>query len=1271
MTLFEKRACFAYDIIEEGDDKVLKIDCNQCTFAPSIEDSDICMAKVMELLAQVSNVTRVVLVQKKDYEYDFAQTQILNEIAYFYRRLSKEQRLNYSTMCVSSGCERYLQTSYATMKRLISELLKSDPIAAYVQLRRLQRSEKIAEEAAVDKEEHRCLTSFSSVMDWIGDALEKTKFIQLAKPHLVGYKTGDRDIYRRLLHPLIRPDFMFAKLMASYPMEGEVLDSYSIGDAEVTIFGFPDDVKTLYHVVPPEFKFSEEKYEILDTARRVLSEHKPTKEEFVDSERMREVFYNIGLDLIQDLANTNQLTLSQEEVEELAHVLLRYTVGFGLIEILLMDPKIQDVSINSPMGEAPMFIVHQDFDDCQTNIIPTSAEAESWATKLRLMSGRPLDEANPILDTELKIPGMTSRVAAVTQPLNPSGLAFSFRRHRDKPWTLPLFINTGMLNSLAAGLLWFCIDGTRAMLVAGTRSSGKTSLLGSFLVEIMRRYRIITIEDSVTSDAEMIVRRNGRFERTTIGALIDGLINNHGYWYNMSDHEITGNSENIEVFAMNKEGKIVLARPTKFIRHNVSKPIYKVTTRTGREIKVTGDHSLFTLKDDKIVDIKTNELHEGSYIAVPRSLPLNNSELSQINLLPKVCQGFVEGDGLKTFLQEHKNDLVEIGREAGYTDQTIRRWIKLGYLPIQIVQDMGITNLNGKFKATWNSHPIPLIVHLNDDFLTFIGLWIADGCYDKNSVIISVGEPEEQALVKRIAKTLGVEVKKHSDDFSLMINSGSLRYVMREILGLKGTAYTKRIPSWVFNLSRPQIACVMRGLFTGDGCAALKEIVMPLASRALLNDVQTLLLLFGIRMRIGKKRRDGTINAGISTVKDWKKFKEHIGFLQGYKNKNVSSLCQKMSTHDSTDIVPLSVGIKQKLGTVFRYADYVTRDYNVGRAKLQQVIQETDGLLHQQLKQLAFSDIYWDEVRSIEIIEYEGLVYDISVSECESFVVNNIVAHNTLELPTDALRKLGYNIQPLKVASALAGKETSEVSATRGIRSTLRLGDSALIVGEVRSEEAIALYEAMRVGAAANVVAGTIHAASPYGVFDRVVNDIGVPPTSFKATDLIVIANPVRTASGTRRQRRVLQITEVRKTWQKDPMKENGFVDLMSYNPRKDTLEITDELRNGNSEVLKDIAARIREYAGKWDMVWENIQLRADVKQAIVDMARKSKNAELLEAPFVTLSNDVFHSILDSVKQEVGEIDSKRVLFQFNDWMKRIVKQQNGHMEERARTHME
>src|SRR3970282_2449794 len=130
----------------------------------------------------------------------------------------------------------------------------------------------------------------------------------------------------------------------------------------------------------------------------------------------------------------------------------------------------------------------------------------------------------------------------------------------------------------------------------------------------------------------------------------------------------------------------------------------------------------------------------------------------------------------------------------------------------------------------------------------------------------------------------------------------------------------------------------------------------------------------------------------------------------------------------------------------------------------------------------------------------------------------------------------------MKVRSALL-KTTTEVSADDGIRTSLRLGDSSLIIGEVRSVEAQALYEAMRVGALANVVAGTIHGASPYGVFDRVVNDLDVPATSFKATDIIVVCNPIKTPDGLHSWKRLVQLSEVRKHWTKDPMDDKGFVD--------------------------------------------------------------------------------------------------------------------------------
>ena len=280
-------------------------------------------------------------------------------------------------------------------------------------------------------------------------------------------------------------------------------------------------------------------------------------------------------------------------------------------------------------------------------------------------------------------------------------------------------------------------------------------------------------------------------------------------------------------------------------------------------------------------------------------------------------------------------------------------------------------------------------------------------------------------------------------------------------------------------------------------------------------------------------------------------------------------------------------------------------------------------------------------------------MYDISVPDSENFIANNIIAHNTFELPTEALRNFGYNIESMKVASALSAPG-SEVDAATGIRSTLRLGDSALFIGEVRSKEAVALFEAMRVGAAANVVAGTIHADSPYGVYDRVVNDIGVPKTSFKAIDIIVIANPV--ASGMKKYKRVLRITEVRKEWDDDPLKEGAFVDLMVYNPKTDQLELTDDFINGNSEILKRMAGKVKEFAGDWEAVWENIQLRADCKQAIVDAFIETNNPELLEAEFVIRANDSMHMISDRIKDKYGKLDSKKIFFEYKEWLKKEVK---------------
>ncbi|WP_280585688.1 ATPase, T2SS/T4P/T4SS family [Halorubrum sp. Boch-26] len=116
----------------------------------------------------------------------------------------------------------------------------------------------------------------------------------------------------------------------------------------------------------------------------------------------------------------------------------------------------------------------------------------------------------------------------------------------------------------------------------------------------------------------------------------------------------------------------------------------------------------------------------------------------------------------------------------------------------------------------------------------------------------------------------------------------------------------------------------------------------------------------------------------------------------------------------------------------------------------------------------------------------------------------SILIEDTPELPASALAAAGRDAQRLRVGDG------AEPSPSDAVRTALRLGGGAIVVGEVRGEEAQALYEAMRVGATGETVLGTIHGEDPAAVRERVVSDLGVSSSSFAATDLIVLLDDHR-----------------------------------------------------------------------------------------------------------------------------------------------------------------
>jgi type IV secretory pathway ATPase VirB11/archaellum biosynthesis ATPase len=212
-----------------------------------------------------------------------------------------------------------------------------------------------------------------------------------------------------------------------------------------------------------------------------------------------------------------------------------------------------------------------------------------------------------------------------------------------------------------------------------------------------------------------------------------------------------------------------------------------------------------------------------------------------------------------------------------------------------------------------------------------------------------------------------------------------------------------------------------------------------------------------------------------------------------------------------------------------------------------------------------------------------------------------VTVEDTPELPVEALRSAGRDVQPLRTDTGDGPAPTPETA----LRTALRLGDGALVLGEVRGEEAQVLYEAMRVGDGDEAVLGTIHGSGGVAVRERVVADLGVPASSFAATDLLVTlaADP----------HRVVQIEELRST-------DTGVAFRDLYATADGELRATGALDRGNSELLAAVATRDEQYADTLDAVATRAEWLASLAASdqtsptAVEMARRQRAESAVES---------------------------------------------------------
>lgn len=80
---------------------------------------------------------------------------------------------------------------------------------------------------------------------------------------------------------------------------------------------------------------------------------------------------------------------------------------------------------------------------------------------------------------------------------------------------------------------------------------------------------------------------------------------------------------------------------------------------------------------------------------------------------------------------------------------------------------------------------------------------------------------------------------------------------------------------------------------------------------------------------------------------------------------------------------------------VKNYSVYCNRS-NLTRHKVNEVLDKIPMEFSNKLIKLRDQELYYAQVKSVELIEYSDWVYDIEVEDNHNFIANNILCHNTL-----------------------------------------------------------------------------------------------------------------------------------------------------------------------------------------------------------------------------------------------------------------------------------
>jgi replicative DNA helicase Mcm len=563
---------------------------------------------------------------------------------------------------------------------------------------------------------------------------------------------------------------------------------------------------------------------------------------------------------------------------------------------------------------------------------------------------------------------------------------------------------------------------------------------------------------------------------------------------------------NFEVPSLAADGTLTNDRATKVWKREAPDRMLRINTDDGRELIVTPSHPLFVRADGSTTAVRADELDEGQFVATPRSLPRCGSDDLSVQ-----------------FRRSKSNNAVRLDLPDEWTPWLARL---LGYIVAEGYVEQRVDD-TGYVSVTNND---PAVVDDATDAFERLGLNCTERAphAGKTAREVFCGAGELVSFLRTL-------------DPSLLAGSDE-----------------QRVPGAIMSASSDTARAFVRAFVEGEGhvSATQREISVASTSRALLEDVRTLLLASGIRSQC-HRRHDGSHRLRISGD-DAALYADRIGFVSDRKTAAAAAF-DGIDGNTNTDVVPVgpelgdlreSLGLTQADCGIPRttYQHYERGDRRPSRASLSTLVSTFESALRAEgsdsdavadggvsaagrvsnLRELVDGDVSWTRIESIEPTTPEDdWVYDLEVEGTHSYVSNGVISHNS--------QMLSYirNIAPRSVYTSGKGSSSAGLTAAAvrddfgdGQQWTLEAGALVLAdkgiaavdeLDKMRPEDRSAMHEALEqqqisvskagINATLKSRCSLLGAANPkYGRFDQyepIGEQIDLEPALISRFDLI------------------------------------------------------------------------------------------------------------------------------------------------------------------------